>query len=159
MYPSVTIAVLTCSSYFATYDPGFPFYTTTEGNIPESGNGVYNRGGRAYPDLAAVADNGVIVFNGEVGRSGGTSMATPIVASMFTRINEERIAQGKKPVGFVNPALYQNPGMFNDVAIGNMASNGLCRGRGFSAVPGWDPVTGLGTPKYPEMLAYFLAMP
>lgn len=28
---------------------------------------------------------------------------------------------------------------------------------GFSASPGWDPVTGLGTPNYPRMLQHFLS--
>ena len=146
----------TCNfSYFNNYDPGFPSYTITGGKIPTTGNGVFNRGGRAYPDMAALGDNGVVVFEGEVGRSGGTSMSAPIVASIFTRINEERLAKGKSPIGFANPALYANPAMFNDVTIGDMTSNGLCEGRGFKAVPGWDPISGLGTPDYKKFLKYF----
>jgi len=35
-------------------------------------------------------------------------------------------------------------------------SNPGCGTAGFSAVSGWDPVTGLGTPNYLKMLAYFL---
>lgn len=31
-----------------------------------------------------------------------------------------------------------------------------CNTKGFEAVQGWDPVTGLGTPNYPKMLEYFL---
>ncbi|KAM3549366.1 hypothetical protein ARSEF4850_008891 [Beauveria asiatica] len=147
------------SSFFANYDPNFPFYTTTEGKVP-SGGGVYNRAGRAYPDIAAVGDNGVIVFDGQVKRSGGTSMSAPIVAAIFTRINEERINKGKKPIGFANPTLYKNPGAFNDITIGGQSGDGnTCGGRGFSTAPGWDPVTGLGTPKYPELLKVFLALP
>jgi tripeptidyl-peptidase-1 len=30
---------------------------------------------------------------------------------------------------------------------------------GFSAVKGWDPVTGLGTPNYPKMLEFFMSLP
>jgi len=30
---------------------------------------------------------------------------------------------------------------------------------GFTAVKGWDPVTGLGTPNFPKMLATFLLLP
>lgn len=116
---------------------------------------MYNRNGRAYPDIAAVGDNGVIVFQGSVGRSGGTSMSAPIVAAMFTRINEELLAKGKSVIGFANPVLYRNPDAFNDITIGGQKDAGACRGRGFSAVPGWDPVTGLGTPKYPELLKVF----
>ncbi|KAG6227008.1 hypothetical protein E4U25_007919, partial [Claviceps purpurea] len=54
--------------------------------------------------------------------------------------------------------------LFNDVVKGNQHLGGpydsrypsVCGNDGFSAVPGWDPVTGLGTPKYPEMLKYFV---
>ncbi|KAM0257768.1 hypothetical protein ACHAQJ_004219 [Trichoderma viride] len=45
--------------------------------------------------------------------------------------------------------------MFTDVTIGDQSSNGFCLGKGFSAVPGWDPVSGLGTPQvrgYAEVL-------
>lgn len=143
----------------ADHNPGFPAYTTSNGTIPASGHGVYNKAGRAYPDISAVGDNGVVVTNGKVGRNGGTSMSTPIVTAMFTRINDERLAKGKKPIGFVNPALYNNPAMFNDITIGDMSTNGECDGKGFSCTPGWDPVTGLGTPKYPEMLDYFMSLP
>ncbi|TQV97062.1 protease S8 tripeptidyl peptidase I [Cordyceps javanica] len=147
------------SGFFANYDPGFPFYTTTGGKIP-SGDGVFNRAGRAYPDIAAVGDYGIIVFKGQVGRSGGTSMSAPIVAAIFTRINEERIRKGKSPIGFANPALYSFPEAFNDITIGgHLGTGGTCAGRGFSTAPGWDPVTGLGTPKYPELLKNFLALP
>jgi len=90
---------------------------------------------------------------------GGTSMAAPVVASIFTLINEERLAAGKSPVGFVNPTLYANPQMFNDITIGNQSLGAPCAGNGFYCVPGWDPVTGLGTPKYNEWLEVFMALP
>ena len=41
----------------------------------------------------------------------------------------------------MNPALYSNPWMLNDITNG---TNPGCGTVGFSAVPGWDPVTGLG---------------
>lgn len=31
------------------------------------------------------------------------------------------------------------------------------QGKGFCAAPSWDPVTGWGTPNYPELLAALLA--
>jgi kumamolisin len=46
-----------------------------------------------------------------------------------------------KPAGFINPTLYQNSGSardFNDITSGN---NGA-----YSAGPGWDACTGLGSP-------------
>ncbi|MGZ3338071.1 MAG: peptidase S53, partial [Isosphaeraceae bacterium] len=41
--------------------------------------------------------------------------------------------------GFLNPILYANPGALNDITEG---SNG-----DYNAGPGWDPCTGLGSPK------------
>lgn len=49
------------------------------------------------------------------------------------QINEERIAIGKGPVGFINPALYANPGALNDIASG---TNPGCGALGFTAVKG-----------------------
>lgn len=71
-------------------------------------------------------------------------------------INDERAARGKGPVGFINPTLYKNPQIFNDITSG--CSPG-CYTDGFAAAPGWDPTTGLGTPKYPELLKVFLDLP
>jgi len=52
-----------------------------------------------------------------------------------------RLNAGKNTLVFLNPALYSNSGMLNDIANG---TNPGCGTHGFSAVPGWDPVTGLG---------------
>lgn len=156
---------LTGTRYFANHDPGYASYNTSGGVIPTSG-GIYNKAGRGYPDVSAVGDNGVVVNKEQQTLEGGTSMATPLFAAILTRINEERIAAGKSTIGFVNPALYNNPAMFNDITVGNQAKGGpngdsgpsACGNTGFSAVAGWDPVTGLGTPNYPALLEYFLSL-
>jgi tripeptidyl-peptidase-1 len=44
--------------------------------------------------------------------------------------------------------LYQNADAFNDITEG---TNSGCGTDGFSTAPGWDPVTGLGTPIYPKL--------
>lgn len=142
------------SSYFENYNPPYPYY---EGNGLSSanGSGVYNRLGRGYPDVAANGDN-IVVFNeGGLGTSGGTSASAPIFASLINRINELRLNAGKVPLGFLNPALYMNPGMFNDITNGTNPGCGIV---GFSAVPGWDPVTGLGTPNYPKMRDFLVGL-
>jgi hypothetical protein len=59
-----------------------------------------------YPPLAYSTS---LIIGGVPDMKGGTSMAAPVVASIFTLINEERLAVGKHPVGFVNPTLYTNP--------------------------------------------------
>lgn len=144
------------SSYFSKHAPSFPGYKTKDNKIPtSSSSGFYNKAGRGFPDVSALGDNGAAVINGKTELIGGTSMAAPIFAAIINRINEERIAGGKAALGFLNPALYKNPSMFTDVTSGNQkGGSGNCANRGFDAVEGWDPVTGLGTPKYPEMLAY-----
>ena len=45
---------------------------------------------------------------------------------------------------------------FNDIVSG---SNPGCGTSGFAATPGWDPVTGLGTPNFGVLLEKFLALP
>jgi tripeptidyl-peptidase-1 len=59
-------------------------------------------------------------------------------------------------VGFINPVLYANPGVLNDIKKGN---NPGCGTDGFQAVKGWDPVTGLGTPNYGKMLSLWMGLP
>lgn len=58
---------------------------------------------------------------------------TPIFAAIINLINEERLAIGKGPVGFVNPVLYENPQVLNDITNG---SNPGCGTDGFFAVKG-----------------------
>lgn len=38
-------------------------------------------------------------------------------------------------------------------------SNPGCGTQGFYAAPGWDPVTGLGSPVFPKLLALALSLP
>ncbi|CEJ83904.1 hypothetical protein VHEMI03295 [[Torrubiella] hemipterigena] len=145
------------SSYFANHNPGFTSYNTSDNKIPTN-SGIYNRAGRGFPDVAAVGDNGLIVFQGRQVHIGGTSMSCPIFAAILNRINEERLKAGKKVIGFANPALYKNPAMFNDVTLGAHSGSGTCNGKGFKAVAGWDPITGLGTPRYADMVKYFTSL-
>lgn len=84
---------------------------------------------------------------------GGTSAAAPAFAAMLTRINEERLAKGKSTVGFVNPVLYEHPEAFRDVTVG---SNPGCGTDGFPVAGGWDPVTGLGTPRFEDLMDIFV---
>ncbi|EON95925.1 putative subtilisin-like protein [Phaeoacremonium minimum UCRPA7] len=111
---------------------------------------------RGFPDVSANGANYVTAVNGNFSLSFGTSASAPVFASIVNLINEKRIEAGKGPVGFINPALYANPQVLNDVANGN---NPGCGTDGFEAVAGWDPLTGLGTPNYPAMENLFLSLP
>ncbi|KAL1882045.1 hypothetical protein VTK73DRAFT_2759 [Phialemonium thermophilum] len=111
---------------------------------------------RGYPDVAANGANYVTAVNGKFSLSFGTSASAPTFGAIINLINEERIAAGKSPVGFINPVLYENPQVLNDITNGN---NPGCGTDGFEAVEGWDPVTGLGSPNYPEMEKLFMSLP
>ncbi|MCG5072586.1 S53 family peptidase [Paraburkholderia tagetis] len=94
-------------------------------------------GRRGVPDVAADADpaTGYEVHIGGMDTVvGGTSAVAPLWAALVARIN----AGSGKAAGFVNAKLYAQPGAFNDITSG---SNG-----DYSARPGWDACTGLGTP-------------
>jgi tripeptidyl-peptidase I len=131
------------ATYFADHDPGFS-------------DSYFNRSGRGIPDISAVGYNIAVAVAGELDTADGTSASTPLVGAMINRVNEERLAVGKGPVGFINPVLYANPTMFNDITVGN---NSACRVSGFQAVEGWDPTTGLGTVQYPKLLEVFMDLP
>ncbi|KAF9036333.1 peptidase S8/S53 domain-containing protein [Panaeolus papilionaceus] len=131
------------------------------GGYGEGGyEGVWNASGksRGYPDISANGANYMVAVNGIYHKVFGTSAAAPVVASIFALINDARLEIGKKPVGFVNPVLYSDlfTDALNDITSG---SNEGCGTPGFSAVPGWDPVTGLGTPSFPRMLERWLRLP
>lgn len=87
--------------------------------------------------------------------SAGTSCAAPVFSSLVSMLNDARLAHGKSPMGFLNPWLYQNAHMFTDITNGSnrIDRSGSALKYGWDAVPGWDPVTGLGTPKFDAMLA------
>nr|VWP02127.1 Eukaryotic translation initiation factor 3 subunit G (eIF3g) (Eukaryotic translation initiation factor 3 RNA-binding subunit) (eIF-3 RNA-binding subunit) (Translation initiation factor eIF3 p33 subunit homolog) (eIF3 p33 homolog) [Ganoderma boninense] len=105
--------------------------------------GLFNRTGRAYPDVAAQGQGFQVVLGGRVVSVGGTKCQLPAVISL---LNDFRLSQGKSPLGFLNPLIYSTGATgFNDIISG---SNPGCNTNGFTAGKGWDPVTGLGTPDF-----------
>ncbi len=94
-------------------------------------------GGRGVPDVAGDADPATgytIRVDGETTVIGGTSAVAPLWAGLLALAN----AKNGRKAGFVNALLYEDPKAFRDIVSGN---NGA-----FSAGPGWDPCTGLGSP-------------
>ena len=94
----------------------------------------------------------------------GTSAACPALAGLFSNINAARIAKGKGSVGFINLALYTYASSFvNDIIEGDnkcaITNSGTksCK-QGFSATPGWDPASGLGSVNYMKLEATFLSL-
>lgn len=107
-------------------------------------------------DVAANGANYVVAVDNKFGLVYGTSASSPTFGSILTLINEERYRHGKTSVGFINPVAYAHPEIFNDITKGD---NPGCGTDGFSAVKGWDPVTGLGTPNYPKMEKLWCSLP
>ena len=131
--------------------------------------------GRAVPDVAALADpqTGLLVGQTQAFpegnsydeyRIGGTSLASPIFAGLMALLDQK----SGQPHGFANPLFYENPSAFYDVTSVKTAvarrnfNNGIDATAGVSDFlrtfddysgsptqhtnPGWDNVTGLGTP-------------
>lgn len=153
IYPQPSYQADAVNTYLTQHTPSYPSYNTTDNADIGANGGVYNAGGRGYPDVAAIGDNVLIYNAGAPTLIGGTSAAAPVFAAILTRINEELLAKKGTTVGFVNPTLYAHPEVFHDITSG---SNPGCGTDGFETAPGWDPVTGLGTPDYPALLALFL---
>lgn len=95
------------STYLSQYNSN-PSYVANDNakNLGANG-GVFNRAGRGYPDVSANGHSLLVYVNESLVTIYGTSLASPIFASIITLINEERTAAGKGPVGFINPVLYQ----------------------------------------------------
>jgi kumamolisin len=118
----------------------FPLPSWQNGaGVPPSANPSQNVG-RGVPDVAGDADpttGYVTLVDGQPDVIGGTSAVAPLWAGLVARINQSV----GKPIGFMNPLLYQAgdaSGDFDDITSGN---NGA-----YSAGPGWDACTGLGSP-------------
>lgn len=107
--------------------------------------GRYNASGRAYPDVALVADK-VPYFLGGAAQSdgGGTSASSPFWAAAVSLINDYRATKGKPALGFFNKRLYTDKAVraaMTDIVDG---SNPSCKTAGFKATVGWDSASGLG---------------
>jgi tripeptidyl-peptidase-1 len=132
-------------TYFAEHKPpyGPDRYNTSETS-------------RGLPDVSANGVNYVIAIDGNFSYVYGTSASSPTFGSVLTLVNAARLDVGKSPIGFINPVLYANPYVLNDITAGG---NQGCGTPGFKAVRGWDPVTGLGTPNFLAMVALWLFLP
>ena len=116
---------------------------STHFNRPDWQGGNHQTG-RGVPDVAGDADPVTgykITVNGQDVVVGGTSAVAPLWAGLFALINQS----AGRNTGFVNPVLYANPEAMTDITSG---TNGY-----YQCGPGWDPVTGLGSPKGDAVLS------
>jgi kumamolisin len=117
--------------------------------VPPSVN-AGGRVGRGVPDVAGDADPQTgydILVDGSSGVVGGTSAVAPLWAALVARLNQT----APQPLGFLNATLYANPAAFHDIVSGN---NGA-----YSAGPGWDACTGLGSPNGAKLAALLVPTP
>ncbi|KDQ58299.1 hypothetical protein JAAARDRAFT_177501 [Jaapia argillacea MUCL 33604] len=121
-------------------------YLDTIGSL---NTGKFNATSRAFPDISAQGTNVGFAIDGAASLFSGTSCSTPIFSSVIALLNDRLRAVDRPPLGFLNPFLYANPSVFNDITHG---SNLGCGSTGFPVEVGWDPVTGLGTPNFTAFL-------
>lgn len=101
--------------------------------------------GRGVPDVSGDADPATgyqIHVDGTDAVFGGTSAVAPLWAALVAVMNQQRAT----PVGYLNSVIYGLGAAkaFHDIVSGN---NGA-----YSAGPGWDPCTGLGSPDGANLL-------
>ncbi len=106
--------------------------------------------GRGVPDVCGDGDpnSGYTVrVDGQEFAIGGTSAVAPLWAALITLTNQKL----GRHAGFINPILYANPGALRDVVTGSNRVG--AKEVGYSAGPGWDACTGLGSPDGMKVLA------
>ena len=112
-------------------------------NVPSPSNSA---GGRGVPDVSGDADPETgyqVRVDGQNMVIGGTSAVAPLWAALIALNNQ----QNGKSAGLIQPQIYAAKGAsaFHDIVSGN---NGA-----FSAGPGWDACTGLGSPNGSKLIS------
>ena len=143
----------------------------------QAGPGVPNDNARDLPDVAMAAsfshDGFNTIQNLATSITGGTSAAAPVFAGILTLLNQYLVSKGiqsKPGLGNVNPNLYRlaaaGGGAFHDITLGNNivpcragtlnCPNGTM---GFSAAPGYDLASGLGSVDAAKLLSLWTSQP
>ncbi|HXR06244.1 MAG TPA: protease pro-enzyme activation domain-containing protein, partial [Candidatus Acidoferrum sp.] len=128
---------------------------------------MINNGGstqqRNIPDVSMLADTVLFWYlkDGQSGTVGGTSASSPMWAGFMALVNQQALANGRGPVGFVNSAAAaigessNYTDLFHDITTGNDTNSGSPTA--FFAVPGYDLATGWGSPNGPALINYLAA--
>ncbi len=133
--------------------------------LPAADQGQLNNR-RGVPDVAGSADpnQGLAIYlhyqanAAGYGVIGGTSASAPLWAGILA-VGEQMAG---RPLGFINPAIYKlgtsskAAQVFRDITSGNN-SQPQVGVQGYSAVAGWDPVTGFGAPIADKLLPDLIA--
>jgi uncharacterized protein (TIGR03437 family) len=130
----------------------------------QTGQGVPDDGARDVPDLALTAspthDPYLVFSSGKTYAAGGTSLSAPVFAGMLADAEQAKRGTGVASASFgnINPSLYRLAGrmdgsaVFHDITAGNnlvpctIGTQDCANGSlGYTAGPGYDLVTGLGS--------------
>jgi subtilase family serine protease len=126
-----------------------PRYQQAAGVITSANGGSLSY--RNVPDVAAEANHdNFACANGTCGVGSGTSFASPRWAGFMALVNQLAIASGRSTVGFLNPTIYTiglGANYESDLHDITSGSNG-----GYSAVSGYDLVTGWGSPNGQDLI-------
>ena len=136
----------------------------------------------AYPEYNCGNSTGCWTFYG------GTSAATPQTAALVALANAARTAEGKSPLGFLDPILYSGVGAsaYTDIvpqhlgtapatfagsdvgvtgtvnkSVGDLVDNQMWDSsvKGYPTTVGYDATTGWGAPKASDFVAALAALP
>jgi tripeptidyl-peptidase-1 len=144
IFPQMRSQQSAVSAYLAKHGDEFP-------------SNLFNRSGRAFPDIATVGVQFQVLISGKVVSESGTSASTPTGAALVSLLNSARLSAGLPPMGYVVPFFYAFPDSFTDIVDGKGSLEDCCT-KSFEAVPGWDPITGLGVPQFPTMLDHAMSI-
>jgi kumamolisin len=111
-----------------------------------------NKGSTTYrngPDVSANANFTFYTCDDQTtclaNEYGGTSFAAPMWAAYIALVNQQRVADGKTTIGFLDPYIYAENATaatykadFHDISSGKSGS--------YTAITGYDLVTGWGSP-------------
>jgi kumamolisin len=135
----------------------FPRASWQNVNIPSVNSSSFD--GRVVPDVSALSGQPLydLIFLGQDAPNGGTSASTPVWAALIARINAALPAAKRQR--FFTKLLYQSgptgavPGQvgFNDITSGDNITKPN-PGIGYKAGPGYDAVSGWGTPNGAKLL-------
>jgi subtilase family serine protease len=125
-----------------------------------------SQGMRGVPDIAYDANpsTGVAIYDSipyaEAGfkggwiQIGGTSMGSPQIAAMIAIANSKRVASGKSTLTMTPGDMYTFTADYHDITSGRNGKCALCY-----CEPGYDFVTGLGTPEANAVIPALVALP
>ena len=95
-------------------------YLQTPAAQPPAGD--FNATSRGYPDVSALGHNYPILAGNQWIAVDGTSCSSPVFAGYIALANAQRLAAGKKVLGFLPPAIYKvaasTPAAFQDITKG-----------------------------------------